>query len=97
MGVRRGDEAKESAKMQIIGAFGDNYLGIADKKIYVKVKDGEGGDWIEIAISMTCPKTSFSELNAAAGSTGAWTESSTELSEDDAKKVAELKKLLGVE
>lgn len=50
----RGTIAKAKAEEIIKNAFGDNFIGTADKKLYVLVDDG--GEKVQIAISMTCPK-----------------------------------------
>ena len=51
----RGSIAKEQVEKKIIEAFGDDYVGTIDKKIYVWSE--ENGERIQIAIAMTCPKT----------------------------------------
>lgn len=97
MAVKRGDLARETVRNKIIEAFGVDYVGTVDKKIYVQAKDGENGETLQFAIAMTMPKT---PINAAAGtSTGETnvTMTVTELSESDVAKVAALKKMLGVE
>lgn len=50
----RGTIAKTKAEEIIKNAFGDNFIGIADKKLYIWADDG--GEKVQIAISMTCPK-----------------------------------------
>ena len=55
--MARGQTAKLEVENIIRNAFGKNFLGIADKKIYVQADDG--GEMVNIAISMTCPKTPF--------------------------------------
>ena len=42
--------------------FGADFLGEADKKIYIQAP--ENGEKIQIAISMTCPKTTVEFANA---------------------------------
>lgn len=51
----RGTEAKEKVIDAIRSAFGDKYLGVYDKKVYVLSE--ENGESIQVAISLTCPKT----------------------------------------
>lgn len=53
--MARGNEAKERAIKKIAEAFGNDFIGIFDKKVYVWCQ--EGGERIQLAISMTCPKT----------------------------------------
>lgn len=55
--MAKGQIAKAEVENIIRNAFGKNFLGIADKKIYVQADDG--GEMVNIAISMTCPKTPF--------------------------------------
>ena len=55
--MAKGQIAKAEVENIIRNAFGKNFLGIADKKIYVQADDG--GEIVNIAISMTCPKTPF--------------------------------------
>ena len=45
----------DTNKQKLFHAFGDKFIGEYDKKIYVWANDG--GERVQIAISMTCPKT----------------------------------------
>lgn len=51
----RGSVAKEWATQKIIECFGQDNVIIVDKKLYVNTK--EDGTPIQVAISLTCPKT----------------------------------------
>ena len=51
----RGTIAKQNVQEKIKAAFGTDYVGEVDKKIIVFADDG--GERVQIAISMTCPKT----------------------------------------
>ena len=53
--MARGNEAKSKVEKIIQDAFGENFLGEFDKKIYVQVP--ENGEMVQIAIALTCPKT----------------------------------------
>lgn len=53
--MARGTEAKNEVIKKIQSAFGADYIGEVDKKIYVWSK--ENGEKMQIAISLTCPKT----------------------------------------
>ena len=57
--MAKGQAAKAEVENIIRNAFGKNFLGVMDKKLYVLADDG-GGEMINVAISMTCPKTPFS-------------------------------------
>lgn len=52
--MARGSIAKNSVADTIKQAFGNSYIGVVDGKIYVWADDG--GERVQIAISMTCPK-----------------------------------------
>lgn len=50
----KGTIAKTNVENKIKEAFGNDFVGIADKKLYVWAEDG--GQKVQIAISLTCPK-----------------------------------------
>lgn len=52
--MAKGAIAKELVEKKIIAAFGADYVGTVDKKIYVQAM--ENGESVQIAISLTCPK-----------------------------------------
>lgn len=52
--MARGNIAKTNVIDTIAKAFGSNYIGEYDKKIYVTADDG--GEPVQIAIALTCPK-----------------------------------------
>ena len=56
---KKGELAREALKNTLIQNLGENYLGVQDKKIYVKAQDGPNGEWLQFAISMTMPKTPY--------------------------------------
>ena len=51
----KGTEAKLDVMNRIKAAFGEDFIGEVDKKIYVW--GNEGGGKVQIALAMTCPKT----------------------------------------
>lgn len=57
-----GDKAKDNVTKRIVGAFGEEYVGIKDKKIYVEMKDGTNG-YVQIAISLTAVKNPIEKQN----------------------------------
>lgn len=59
--MARGATAKTAVTEKIATAFGADYIGEFDKKIYVWADDG--GERVQIAISMTCPKTFIGEAS----------------------------------
>lgn len=50
----KGTVAKQEVTEKLKKAFGDNFIGEYEKKIYVWANDG--GDRVQIAIALTCPK-----------------------------------------
>lgn len=105
MAQRRGDLAKQSAIATIQEAFGEGFVGLIDKKLYVNVKDGPNGEIVQLSITLTMPKT---PVNASAVPVSALTGDSnaaawestpatpTELSSEDKAKVADLCARLGI-
>lgn len=61
--MARGSVAKEKVTEKIKAAFGADYVGEVDKKIYVWADDG--GERVQIALAMTCPKTFVNTVNTA--------------------------------
>lgn len=53
--MAKGANAKNVVINKIATAFGADYIGEVDKKIYVWADDG--GEKVQIAIALTCPKT----------------------------------------
>jgi hypothetical protein len=94
--MAKGQTAKDTLGKIIIEAVGDRFITVQDKKIYVNMDDG--GEMVQVAVSMTIPKTSIAAGSSAFSSSK---ESSafapTELSPEDKAKVEQLKKLLNVE
>lgn len=52
--MAKGATAKTNVIKKIYEAFGDDYIGEVDKKVYVWADDG--GEKVQIALAMTCPK-----------------------------------------
>ena len=52
--MAKGAIAKEEVVKKISEAFGSSFIGEFDKKVYVWANDG--GEQVQIAISLTCPK-----------------------------------------
>jgi len=50
----KGTLAKENVINKIKEAFGDDYIGIVDKKVYLW--GNENGEKIQICVAFTCPK-----------------------------------------
>lgn len=67
--MARGSVAKERVEKKIAIAFGEDWIGIYDKKLYVWANDG--GERVQIAISLTCPKNPI-EVNKEVDTDGDW-------------------------
>lgn len=52
--MARGSIAKENVTKKIASVFGSDFIGEYDKKVYVWANDG--GERVQIALSLTCPK-----------------------------------------
>lgn len=104
MAQRRGDLAKQYVSDTIIQTFGECFVCVHDKKIYLNIPDGPGGEIVQLALSMTMPKVQV-EASTNALAAGAPTSASTHapakapvtLSDDDKAAVAQLMKNLGIE
>lgn len=99
----RGTEAKAYAIKKIAEAFGDNFVGEIDKKVYINCP--ENGEMVQIAITMTCPKTTVGTPTRAGGidfehmvSQSAETPSfkPAEITQEELDNVANLMKELGL-
>ena len=101
--MAKGAEAKEYVAKKLKEVFGDDYVGEVDKKYYVWAY--EGGQKMQIAIAMTCPKTPVGNVPEKAEAFD-WSEAPSigkvaeykpvEISADEKDKVAELMKKLGL-
>lgn len=60
--MAKGSIAKEVITKKLKEAFGADFIGEVDKKIYIQAP--ENGEMVQIAISMTCPKTPVTVSNA---------------------------------
>lgn len=65
----RGSVAKENIAKKLQEAFGKDYIGEFDRKYYIWANDG--GERVQIAISMTCPKTPI-EVDKTVDTGGDW-------------------------
>ena len=68
--MAKGAIAKENVTKILAEAFGSNFIGEYDKKIYVYANDG--GEMVQIAISLTCPKNPIQVDTTVTTSTGDW-------------------------
>lgn len=98
--MARGNLAKETVAAKIKEAFGENCIGEIDKKIYVWANDG--GERVQIAISLTCPKNLVGIIPAVADKPFEWSSSATvstapaQITEEQKNTLKELVKRLGL-
>lgn len=62
--MAKGNFAKEEVMKKIIECFGQDQAFIYDKKLYVNTK--EGGEPVQVCLTLTCPKTMVTPSGAAA-------------------------------
>ena len=100
--MAKGSIAKEQIAKKMAETFGADWIGERDKKYYLWAN--ENGERIQIAISMTCPKTPVGEVGASADSNvlnfedgaTAGGETQVEITVDEKKNVADLMARLGL-
>ena len=105
----KGTIAKENVIKKIANEFGKDFIGEFDKKIYVWANDG--GEQVQIAISLTCPKNPIEIATNIKTSGGDWDFSDdapantkvaianagpAEITEDEKANIAELMAKLGL-
>ena len=101
----KGTQAKDVVIKKISDAFGQDFVGVYDKKAYVLADDG--GEKIQIAITLTCPKApvgvvaapakagmDFENMEAPVVAPTAF--EPAQISEDERETVAELMRKLGL-
>lgn len=106
--MAKGNIAKENLINKIIETLGDAYIGLYDKKYYFSIPDG--GEKVQIAISLTCPKNPIVVDKTAMVDDGDWDFSDTpkattlavaptgpaEITEDEKNNIAALMERLGL-
>ena len=106
--MAKGQIAKDLVEKKIIAAFGTDYVGTCDKKIYVTAM--ENGEKVQVAISLTCPKipiivdntVQIGDFNFEDPTLATITTSATgtfipaEISDEERKNVADLMARLGL-
>ena len=100
--MAKGSIAKEQIAKKMAEVFGADWIGERDKKYYLWAN--ENGERIQIAISMTCPKTPVDEADASVDSNvlnfedgaTAGGETQVEITVDEKKNVADLMARLGL-
>ena len=93
--MAKGSEAKEYVIRKIKETFGEDFVGEQDKKIYVWGQ--EGGEKIQIAISLTCTKNPIGNFNFEEKEKIFEEENKVvEITEEEKIKIDELMKRLGI-
>lgn len=96
--MARGDIAKSYVGNKLQKAFGEDFIGYIDKKYYLWANDG--GEKVQIAISMTCPKTPVSAGSIPKSNVGLdFSEPAkpAEISEKEQQDILNLMRKLGLE
>ena len=105
--MAKGANAKIEVQNILAKAFGDKWIGEFDKKLYVWANDG--GEQVQIAISLTCPKNPI-EVDTSVDTGGDWDFTDTpktsavavsnaspaEITEEEKANIAELMAKLGL-
>lgn len=101
--MARGSIAKEVIVKKLKDAFGADFIGEVDKKIYIQAP--ENGEMVQIALSMTCPKTPVAVSNAPVVKGGIMdfeaepvlvAPKSVEVSEDERATIQDMMRRLGL-
>ena len=98
--MARGNIAKEKVTKKIIEVFGKDFITETDKKLYLWADDG--GEKVQIAISMTCPKNPVGEVPIMTASDSAFEVSATpaptnvEITAEETETLEALMKKLGL-
>ena len=106
--MAKGNIAKENLINKIIENLGESYLGTYDKKYYFVMP--ENGEKVQIAISMTCPKTpvefattaddggdwDFSDSKPKASAVAVTNAAPAEITEQEQQNIADLMARLGL-
>lgn len=94
--MARGNDAKAEVVARIAEAFGEDYIGEFDKKFYVWAN--EGGQKLQIAIALTCPKTFIDAAPTAPTGNLDFTApvQSVEITEDEKARLNDLMQRLGL-
>lgn len=97
----KGAAAKEQVIKRISSAFGEDFIGEVDKKIYVWANDN--GEKVQIAISLTCPKNFVENVSSVKNKNDEILDFSAEtpnvnveISDEEKKNIAELMAKLGL-
>lgn len=99
--MAKGANAKIAVTNKIANAFGEDWIGEVNKKLYVWADDG--GERVQISIALTCPKTPIDAPDKNYVPDNDWSEESAsvpkakvEISEEEKKNISDLMERLGL-
>lgn len=99
--MAKGAQAKINVINKIANAFGEDWIGEVNKKLYVWADDG--GNRVQISIALTCPKTFIDAPDKNYVPDNDWSEDeprntapAAEISAEEKKNIADLMERLGL-
>ena len=98
--MAKGANAKNVVMNKIAMAFGADYIGEVDKKVYVWADDG--GEKVQIAITLTCPKTQVAAAPVVDNNwdfedqTTVQSNSKLEITDEEKARIADMMSRLGL-
>ena len=103
--MAKGTNAKNAVINKIAMAFGTDYIGEIDKKVYVWADDG--GEKVQIAIALTCPKNPVETGGVSTAPVSGWDfsdnvvtasapVSKAEITPEEQARIADMKSRLGL-
>lgn len=97
--MARGSIAKDKVTNKIANAFGEDFIGEVNKKLYVWADDGDTR--VQISIALTCPKTMIDAPDKSFVPDNDWGEETVEtpkaeITEDEKKNISDLMARLGL-
>ena len=100
--MAKGSQAKVNVTNRIAQAFGDDWIGEVNKKLYVWANDG--GERVQISIALTCPKVQVDAPDKNYVPDNDWSDDAVsaqpvvkaEITEEEKKNISELMERLGL-
>lgn len=90
----KGSEAKSQVAMRMQKAFGEDFIGVFDKKIYVWAT--EDGERIQVCLTPTCPKTFIEPIPAPSAISSPGSEVSKDITPEERTTIEQLMERLGI-
>ncbi len=90
----KGAIAKSYIEKKISEIFGQDYVGNYNGKLYINCK--ENNETVQIAITLTCPKTPIEAKTETTISEVATNNNSAEISQEELNNITELMKKVGI-